>query len=151
MGPAHFHCATLLFGSRRCKLSDWLKGCWQNTWKDFVRSGIRTHAHRSGLRPERSALDLSAILTLVFWISMSSCGIRVAQGDATSWDFLDILICYSTIQDNSNGENHLRFEQHIKIMKNNPERLCWFEPPNCGMADSNAGSVKHGPLPHLAP
>ena len=31
--------------------------------KYFVRSGIRTHAHRSGLRPERSALDLSAILT----------------------------------------------------------------------------------------
>ena len=28
-----------------------------------VRSGIRTHAHRSGLRPERSALDRSAILT----------------------------------------------------------------------------------------
>ena len=32
-----------------------------------VRSGIRTHAHRSGLRPERSALDHSAILTL--WVS----------------------------------------------------------------------------------
>ena len=31
--------------------------------KISVRSGIRTHAHRSGLRPERSALDLSAILT----------------------------------------------------------------------------------------
>ena len=31
--------------------------------KIFVRSGIRTHAHRSGLRPERSALDRSAILT----------------------------------------------------------------------------------------
>ena len=31
--------------------------------KVYVRSGIRTHAHRSGLRPERSALDLSAILT----------------------------------------------------------------------------------------
>ena len=31
--------------------------------KTFVRSGIRTHAHRSGLRPERSALDHSAILT----------------------------------------------------------------------------------------
>ena len=31
--------------------------------KVVVRSGIRTHAHRSGLRPERSALDLSAILT----------------------------------------------------------------------------------------
>ena len=32
--------------------------------KVYVRSGIRTHAHRSGLRPERSALDLSAILTI---------------------------------------------------------------------------------------
>ena len=46
---------------------------WNTVWnlevktyptKTFVvRSGIRTHAHRSGLRPERSALDLSAILT----------------------------------------------------------------------------------------
>ena len=35
----------------------------QSTFKKFVRSGIRTHAHRSGLRPERSALDHSAILT----------------------------------------------------------------------------------------
>ena len=33
------------------------------TQKKYVRSGIRTHAHRSGLRPERSALDRSAILT----------------------------------------------------------------------------------------
>ena len=32
--------------------------------KHVVRSGIRTHAHRSGLRPERSALDRSAILTM---------------------------------------------------------------------------------------
>ena len=32
----------------------------------FVRSGIRTHAHRCGLRPERSALDHSAILTSYF-------------------------------------------------------------------------------------
>ena len=32
-----------------------------------VRSGIRTHAHRSGLRPERSALDRSAILT---WLEL---------------------------------------------------------------------------------
>ena len=31
--------------------------------KFSVRSGIRTNAHRSGLRPERSALDHSAILT----------------------------------------------------------------------------------------
>ncbi len=29
----------------------------------FVRSGIRTHAWRTRLRPERSALDRSAILT----------------------------------------------------------------------------------------
>ena len=31
--------------------------------KRFVRSGIRTHAYMSRLRPERSALDRSAILT----------------------------------------------------------------------------------------
>ena len=31
--------------------------------KIIVRSGIRTHAQRTGLRPERSALDRSAILT----------------------------------------------------------------------------------------
>merc|ERR1712155_132391 len=37
---------------------------YDENWKKVVvRSGIRTHAHRSGLRPERSALDLSAILT----------------------------------------------------------------------------------------
>ena len=38
-----------------------LKYCWTKSF--HVRSGIRTHAHRSGLRPERSALDRSAILT----------------------------------------------------------------------------------------
>ena len=39
----------------------------------FVRSGIRTHAHRSGLRPERSALDLSAILTSARkWANLSA-------------------------------------------------------------------------------
>ena len=32
-------------------------------FKITVRSGIRTHAQRTGLRPERSALDRSAILT----------------------------------------------------------------------------------------
>ena len=32
----------------------------------YVRSGIRTHAYRSRLRPERSALDRSAILTRTF-------------------------------------------------------------------------------------
>ena len=31
--------------------------------KCSAKSGIRTHAHRSGLRPERSALDHSAIVT----------------------------------------------------------------------------------------
>ena len=30
-----------------------------------VRSGIRTHARKTGLRPERSALDRSAILTAI--------------------------------------------------------------------------------------
>ena len=33
------------------------------TEKECVRSGIRTHAYMSRLRPERSALDRSAILT----------------------------------------------------------------------------------------
>ena len=34
--------------------------------KNCVRSGIRTHAYKSRLRPERSALDRSAILTTVY-------------------------------------------------------------------------------------
>ena len=33
----------------------------------YVRSGIRTHAYISRLRPERSALDHSAILTKKYW------------------------------------------------------------------------------------
>ena len=33
-------------------------------WKLIARSGIRTHAHRSGLRPERSALAHSAVMTV---------------------------------------------------------------------------------------
>merc|ERR1712121_128728 len=38
--------------------------------KALALSGIRTHAHRSGLRPERSALDRSAILTTaLLWVS----------------------------------------------------------------------------------
>ena len=38
--------------------------------KRSVRSGIRTHAQRTGLRPERSALDRSAILTTaLLWVS----------------------------------------------------------------------------------
>ena len=40
--------------------------------KLFVRSGIRTHAHRSGLRPERSALDRSAILTRYWNVGMGT-------------------------------------------------------------------------------
>jgi hypothetical protein len=59
MGPARFHCATLLQVQDHRKLEVTTKP----TKRIFVRSGIRTHAHRSGLRPERSALDLSAILT----------------------------------------------------------------------------------------
>ena len=34
-------------------------------YKTVVRSGIRTHAWKTRLRPERSALDRSAILT--YW------------------------------------------------------------------------------------
>ena len=72
MGPARFHCATLLYvgvlasslnqevTSKQNKQGD---GKDKPEKKTLVRSGIRTHAHRSGLRPERSALDLSAILT----------------------------------------------------------------------------------------
>ena len=45
-----------------------------------VRSGIRTHAHRSGLRPERSALDRSAILTLM------KGRVNVGQNSKTSYD-----------------------------------------------------------------
>ena len=37
----------------------------------FVRSGIRTHAYKSRLRPERSALDRSAILTSVISYDLS--------------------------------------------------------------------------------
>ena len=39
----------------------WLYGVGKE--KRYVRSGIRTHAYISRLRPERSALDRSAILT----------------------------------------------------------------------------------------
>ena len=35
---------------------------------EHVRSGIRTHAYKRRLRPERSALDRSAILTTCFQI-----------------------------------------------------------------------------------
>ena len=40
-----------------------LKSFWM---QKCVRSGIRTHAYKSRLRPERSALDRSAILTSVY-------------------------------------------------------------------------------------
>ena len=45
--------------------------------KYFVRSGIRTHAHRSGLRPERSALDHSAILTWQLMLSFQCTSANV--------------------------------------------------------------------------
>ena len=59
MGPARFHCATLLSVEELRKLL----GTTKPSKRFLVRSGIRTHAHRRGLRPERSALDRSAILT----------------------------------------------------------------------------------------
>ena len=72
MGPARFHCATLLSIEIRLKQ------------KGFVRSGIRTHAHRSGLRPERSALDLSAILTHAQHPEKSSPSEKLAPTSAGS-------------------------------------------------------------------
>ena len=39
--------------------------------KKIVRSGIRTHAYISRLRPERSALDHSAILTACLVVLIS--------------------------------------------------------------------------------
>ena len=49
------------------KKSQQVKKAYKNKSKQklkSVRSGIRTHAYKSRLRPERSALDHSAILTL---------------------------------------------------------------------------------------
>ena len=57
--------------SRECEIKVYefgnvvIHSCWKSV-KECVRSGIRTHAYMSRLRPERSALDRSAILTL--WI-----------------------------------------------------------------------------------
>ena len=63
----HASTAPLCYHNYETKQKGMLTWCNQQKlklWKKyFVRSGIRTHAHRSGLRPERSALDHSAILT----------------------------------------------------------------------------------------
>ena len=42
--------------------------------KHIVSCEIRTHAHRSGLRPERSALDHSAKLTLTMAANFRKLG-----------------------------------------------------------------------------
>jgi hypothetical protein len=52
-----------LAGCLRCK--EFHSYCGQGAKILFVSCEIRTHAHRSGLRPERSALDHSAKLTVV--------------------------------------------------------------------------------------
>ena len=99
MGPARFHCATLLSCKGQPNIANiallqhltkknltWgpLLGwkiqkhyLWGRNFlkKTFVRSGIRTHAHRSGLRHERSALDLSAILGIM-WLQWSVAKIK---------------------------------------------------------------------------
>ena len=59
--------------------------------KYFVRSGIRTHAHRSGLRPERSALDRSAILTLYKTDRKMITGLSLAP-KFVSLNFLDFAL-----------------------------------------------------------
>ena len=42
--------------------NEWI--LYKSWWKLIARSGIRTHDHRSGLRPERSGLDHSAVMTV---------------------------------------------------------------------------------------
>ena len=54
----------LLFTRQVTSIAIYVKGV-------FVRSGIRTHAYKSRLRPERSALDRSAILTSVTSFDLS--------------------------------------------------------------------------------
>ena len=54
----------LLFTRQVTSIAIYVKGI-------FVRSGIRTHAYKSRLRPERSALDRSAILTSVISLDLS--------------------------------------------------------------------------------
>jgi hypothetical protein len=84
MGPARFHCATLLsmLGCVKHFTYIWFAAKVErhahtmDRKKEFVSCEIRTHAHRSGLRPERSALDHSAKLTVVY---------RCRQPQATSY------------------------------------------------------------------
>ena len=62
----------------------------EKSQKLVVRSGIRTHAHRSGLRPERSALDLSAILTA--WIQIENYTINHRNSGCATWPSLVSLL-----------------------------------------------------------
>ena len=57
--------------------------------KVFVRSGIRTHALRRGLRPERSALDHSAILT--WWQSIWSKKLELLEEQPDSYLVLELV------------------------------------------------------------
>ena len=54
---------TLSLWSMHYGLLHWLMEIEPYSWKTFVRSGIRTHTWRTRLRPERNALDHSAVLT----------------------------------------------------------------------------------------
>ena len=61
--------------------------------KKFVRSGIRTHAQKTGLRPERSALDRSAILT---WLPFEAhCIRRSVSSNCISSDNKTTVSCES--------------------------------------------------------
>ena len=69
-----------------------------------VRSGIRTHAHRSGLRPERSALDHSAILThlptflvLSLWLNWERCLITHSPLDGAAGKYANAFASLSPI------------------------------------------------------
>ena len=100
--------------------------------KNIVRSGIRTHAHRSGLRPERSALDRSAILTTYL------CKLKIDTRLATC-SFSKAVVLMK-LKDNFTMDKKNRSPNSIKVAANDLvaptalleaiDRLKW-PPPVC--------------------
>ena len=72
-----------------------------------VRSGIRTHAYKSRLRPERSALDRSAILTCT-WLTAESL-VRKESYLAKLWTFLSAESLVPLSRRTLNWKKRLRF------------------------------------------
>ncbi|GFY78351.1 hypothetical protein TNIN_168191 [Trichonephila inaurata madagascariensis] len=55
-------CSAILTQGKESSIIYFMRTIKLTESKYLVRSGIRTHAHARGLRPERSTLDRSAIL-----------------------------------------------------------------------------------------